>query len=106
MRFTVARPRPEAPGKGFHHLDRRADQILAAQSGDDDDLLTTKQVAAWFGASEQWFEIGRVKNYGPPFIRMSERIVRYRRDDVVKWLKQRAHTCTSDYRRRTERVGA
>ena len=45
-----------------HHLDRRAHQIAAVdQGGSGDDLLTTAEVAQWFGVSEAWLAIGRAK---------------------------------------------
>jgi predicted DNA-binding transcriptional regulator AlpA len=78
-----------------HHLDRRVDQLLrlagSADLPDDgsDALLTTKQVAAWLGVSDQWLEVGRCKGYGPPYIRLSQRNVRYPRAALLKWLKQR-----------------
>jgi hypothetical protein len=35
-----------------HHLDRRTKQIVAVDNGnEDDDLLSTEQVAEWFGVS-------------------------------------------------------
>lgn len=62
-------------------------------TGSDDDLLDTKQMAEWLGRSTQWLEIGRSKTdtggYGPPFIRISQRCVRYRRGDVKDWLHSR-----------------
>ena len=83
------------------HLDRRADQILRcdAAAGEDDDLLTTQQLAAWLGVSYQTLEIGRSRkgNVWPPFIRLSGR-VRYRRADVRAWLATRMHRDTNEYR--------
>lgn len=80
-----------------HHLDRRALQLLALANPaapptttKDDDLLSTKQVAAWLGVSEQWLELGRKKNYGPHYVRLGPRCIRYRRGDVIRWLKGRA----------------
>ena len=76
-----------------HQLDRRASQILATTDDildNDDNLLTTKQVAKWLGMSDQWLEIGRGKGYGPPYVRLSERGVRYKRSDVINWLKERS----------------
>ena len=76
-----------------HHLDRRADAIVAAagSTAAADALLNTSQVAAWLGVSEQWLEIGRSKGgYGPRFKRLGPRMVRYTRGDVVKWLKGRS----------------
>src|SRR5690348_14154410 len=65
------------------HLDRRAAE-LAAQQGDDDELLTTKQQANWFGTSEQWLTIGRHKGYGPPFLKIGN-MVRYQRGTSREW---------------------
>jgi predicted DNA-binding transcriptional regulator AlpA len=79
-----------------HHLDRRAGQLLAATlPEDDDDLLTTKQVADWLGMSDQWLEVGRGKGYGPPYVRLSARGIRYKRNDVVNWLKRRSRFAPS-----------
>lgn len=81
----------------MHHLDKRAANLIAQDAGDEDDLLTTKQLTDWFGVSEQWAEIGRSSGYGPRFIKLSPRRVRYRRSDVIEWLEERTHACTSDY---------
>ena len=84
--------------QGRHHLDRRAlDLIEATNEGSDDDLMSTVLVAVWLGVSPEWLEIGRTKGWGPPFLRLSPRRVRYRRGDVKKWLQERAYRCTSQY---------
>jgi predicted DNA-binding transcriptional regulator AlpA len=80
-----------------HHLDRRAASLITSTSGDLDDLLTTSETAHWLSLSTQWLEIGRCRGYGPPFVRVSPRCVRYRRRDVLAWLHQRTHARTSEY---------
>lgn len=81
-----------------HHLDRRAEAIVErGNEGDADDLLSTAQVAAWLGVSLQFLEIGRHRGYGPKFVRLSPRRVRYRRSDVLTWLKERTHAATNEY---------
>jgi hypothetical protein len=72
-----------------HHLDRRADRLLTEQ-GDDDDLLTTKQLADWFGVSQDWVAIARCKGYGPKWIHLGPRLQRCRRGDAREWLRDRA----------------
>ena len=72
-----------------HHLDRRAAKLID-EPGNDDDLLKTPEVAAWLGVSKEWVEIGRSAGYGPPFLNISPRMVRYRRGGVRKWLRKRA----------------
>jgi len=82
-----------------HHLDRRAAELAAegAEAGEPDQLLTTSDVAEWLGISTQWLEIGRGKNYGPKFVVLSTRRVRYRRTDVLAWLTERTHSHTAEY---------
>jgi predicted DNA-binding transcriptional regulator AlpA len=80
-----------------HHIDRRAHSIAAADNGDNDELLTTDQVAAWLGLSTQWLEIGRSKHWGPKYKRITPRMVRYMRSDVRKWLESRTHGSTAEY---------
>jgi predicted DNA-binding transcriptional regulator AlpA len=80
-----------------HNLDRRADAIASQGTGDPDDLLTSLQVAQWLRVSPQWVEIGRSKNYGPPFIKLGPRFVRYRRGAVRTWLIERTHASTAEY---------
>ena len=80
-----------------HHLDRRAGLLVEAGAGDPNDMLTTKQVAAWLGLSATTLEIWRTEGRGPPFVRLSPRMVRYRRSDVQAWLTERTHASTAAY---------
>lgn len=74
-----------------HFIDKHADRILAETVVDGaDDLLTTAQCATWLGVSVQFLEIGRGKGYGPPHILLAPRVIRYRRDEVHKWLRERS----------------
>jgi hypothetical protein len=74
-----------------HYIDRQADRILAEPVVDGaDDLLTTAQCATWLGVSIQFLEIGRGKNYGPPHVSLAPRVIRYRRDEVSQWLRERS----------------
>lgn len=85
------------PVPASHQLDRRAPDLIAQGGGDPDDLLSTSELSEWLGMSTAFFEIGRHKGYGPPFIRVSARRIRYRRVDVLEWLKARTHRSTRDY---------
>jgi hypothetical protein len=81
---TVTTPR-------VHHLDRFAlDLACGVAVGDPDELLNTKLVAGLIHVSTQWLEIARSGGYGPPFVRLSPRIVRYRRRDLIDWLRSRS----------------
>lgn len=77
------------------HLDRRAGALVRLGDGEADDLLSTEQVADWFGVSVVWLENNRTKgeDVAPPHIRIGRR-VRYRREAVIAWLKAREQTWT------------
>src|SRR5947209_7167432 len=82
-----------------HHLDRNAAALAEtiAAGGDPDDCFTDTRLAGMLDVTIQWCQIGRLKGYGPKFIRLSPRIVRTRRDDLVAWLRERTHQRTSEY---------
>ena len=71
--------------------------ITSTPEGADDDLLTTQQIAGWFGTSQQWVELGRAKGYGPPYVKLAPGIIRYKRSVVVEWLREREFKRTSEY---------
>ena len=74
------------------HLDRRAGKLAEEGAGHPDDLLSEKDIAEWFTVSEQWVTLSRMRGYGPPFLKVGPKMVRYRRDAVLAWLKSRTHT--------------
>jgi hypothetical protein len=83
-----------------HHLDNRAEELATSSyvAGlHDDDMLTTKQVAHWLGTSVQFLEQGRAQGYGPEFINLNEKIIRYRKITVVRFLQARTFKRVSDY---------
>jgi hypothetical protein len=80
-----------------HHLDKRACDLAESGGGDPGDLLSTKQVAAWLGVSPEWVEIGRHQRYGPKFLRLGPNVIRYRRGDVIAWLRERTFQSTDEY---------
>ncbi|WP_407189139.1 helix-turn-helix transcriptional regulator [Bradyrhizobium centrosematis] len=82
----------------FLLLDRRAQQIANMAIGADPDiLLDTRQTADWLGVSVPWLEIGRSKGYGPPFRKISAKLIRYRVGDLIQWLESRKHKSTAEY---------
>ena len=82
----------KSPPPQRHHLDRRAAAIAELLSGDDPErLMTTPETAKLLGVSTSWLEIGRMRNrnYGPPSIAVTPKMVRYRRRDVLIWIEER-----------------
>ncbi|HYU12570.1 MAG TPA: helix-turn-helix domain-containing protein [Stellaceae bacterium] len=85
-----------------HHLDRRAADIAEQSAGNADDLLSSSEVAEWLGVSTQWVEIARHRGFGPRWVRLSPRRVRYLRADVLAWLRERSHAATAEYARKAQ----
>ena len=55
-----------------------------------DDLLDQRQAATRLGLpSARTLEAWRLRGYGPPFLRLSPRLVRYRASDIEQWLAAR-----------------
>lgn len=77
-----------------HHLDRRAADLAAVSVGPLDELLSTRDLCDWLGVSVGWCEVARHKGFGPPFVKLSPRCVRYRRSDVLAWLESRGRRRT------------
>jgi predicted DNA-binding transcriptional regulator AlpA len=90
--------RPDVTGRRSFHLDKRASAIAATDGGEDgDDLLSSQEVSMWLGVSVAWLEIGRSKNYGPSYVRVSSKVIRYKRSDVRAFLNSRVHKSTAEY---------
>jgi predicted DNA-binding transcriptional regulator AlpA len=59
---------------------------VTPEAGNPDDLLSPGAVAEWLGLTEQWLQVARARNTGPGFIKLGEKSVRYRREDVRQWI--------------------
>jgi predicted DNA-binding transcriptional regulator AlpA len=51
-------------------------------------LLSTAEAADLTGLSTEWFYLARKKGDGPPYLRVTSRIVKYDRDDLLSWFRQ------------------
>jgi predicted DNA-binding transcriptional regulator AlpA len=62
-----------------------------ASGAADEALMTTEQLARLLGVDPSSVRRWRTSTpvQGPPFIRMSDRVVKYRRADVERWLDSR-----------------
>ena len=71
-------------------VDRHATMLAKEGAGNDDDLITSKELARWLRVSISWVEQSRKYSYGPPVIYISKNAIRYKRADVLAWLAERA----------------
>ena len=82
----------------YFHLDRRAAELSASAAFlDQDQLLNTKEVAAWLGVAPITLRIWRSKGEGPPITRVSRRGIRYQRKSVVEFLRDRTCRFASEH---------
>ncbi len=89
LEHSPTRQKPVRPKS--HHLDRRAATIVELLTErDPDQMLTTAETAELLGCSVSFLEIGRIRDYGPPARKITPRMVRYRRGDVLAWVQERA----------------
>lgn len=59
-------------------------------------LLSRDDIQDQYGLSRRWLEIAAVAGNGPAFIKISPRMVRYRRDTFERWLAERTMNSTSE----------
>ncbi len=76
-----------------YHFDRRISQILAIPQSEA--VLYTPDLAAWFGVSEICVKFWRLRKCGPPF-KASSHVVRYSREAVEQWLRDRQATLANE----------
>lgn len=59
-------------------------------------LLSEIAAAEALDVSPRTLQAWRARGGGPPFIRVSARCVRYRPDDIRRWIAERLRTSTSE----------
>lgn len=52
-----------------------------------DEILRTKQVAAWVGVEDSTLRVWRFQGTGPKWFKIGPRLVGYKRSDVEAWLE-------------------
>jgi predicted DNA-binding transcriptional regulator AlpA len=51
-------------------------------------LLKESEVAQWLGVSPRTIQGWRQRRKGPPHVVVSSRLIRYREDEILKWLNE------------------
>ena len=57
------------------------------------EYLTTTEAACYLSMSRQWFEIGRLRGYGPPYVKIG-RAVRYKKSTLDDFMAARVRNHT------------
>jgi len=63
--------------------------VIDAESIEASELLSTQETAVFLKCSIRHLEVLRLRGEGPPFIKVSSKIFRYLRRDLVRWLVER-----------------
>lgn len=58
-------------------------------------LMDTQATAQLLGVQPRTLEAWRTRGHGPPFVTLSPRCVRYRLEEVERWLNNRTAESTS-----------
>lgn len=61
-----------------------------------DRLIDERAAAAFLGFTVRALQNWRVRGGGPRFVKVSARAIRYRRLDLIAWIKERTRNHTSD----------
>ncbi len=59
-------------------------------------LLTTRQAAEFLGLKPSCLENWRWKGYGPSYVQVTRRAIRYQREDLDAFVQERRRSSTSD----------
>ena len=77
-------------------MNKNISSSLPQETGNETDnasghrrLLSRIEIEAEYGISRRWLELAAISGEGPPFIKVSPRMVRYRRNQLEKWLNDR-----------------
>jgi Protein of unknown function (DUF3631) len=84
MSRHVVQFRPMRRGKDFPDGPSRFAGSTTATTYCSFTLMTKQETARWLNVSNQFLEIGRIRGYGPPATVLSPRVVRYRKNAVLR----------------------
>lgn len=59
-------------------------------------LLSRNEIEDEYGLTRRWLELAALSGKGPPFVKVSNRMVRYRRGVFEKWVDDRTRLSTTD----------
>jgi len=69
---------------------------MAPTESQNNQLLTTHEVAARYRLSKSFWNSLRVRGGGPRFFRIGSKVF-YRKEDIERWLEGRCATSTAEY---------
>ena len=59
-------------------------------------LLSRDEIENEYGLTRRWLELAALSGKGPPFVKISNRMVRYQRGVLERWIADRTRISTAD----------
>lgn len=59
-------------------------------------LLSRNEIEDEYGLTRRWLELAALSGKGPPFVKISNRMVRYQRGVLERWIADRTRISTAD----------
>ena len=59
-------------------------------------LINEKEAAVFLGVTRRALQQWRLNGSGPKYVKISQRCVRYRRIELIKWSEERLRSSTSE----------
>jgi len=63
---------------------------------DSERLMTETEAAGFLGVTRRALQQWRLNGNGPKYVKISQRCVRYRRIELIKWSEERLRSSTSE----------
>src|SRR5690349_15819210 len=74
----------------YQHSSPTASTLREKAAGNPMFLLSREQVEDMYGLWRRWLELAAWRGHGPPIVKISRRMVRYRVGDIEAWLSKHA----------------
>jgi excisionase family DNA binding protein len=75
---------------------KRAIEEALREAAPIPEYMNTIEAARYLGVSKQFLEIARHRGGGPKFLKISSRMVRYKKSDLDEWMCSHRRESTSD----------
>ncbi len=85
-------------GGGAAHVSIRKEECMSIETTVSPEYFRTRETARYMGVSEAWLAAARSRGTGPAYTKL-HRGVRYSREDLEKFMKERRIASTAEGRR-------
>jgi len=76
--------------------DEQKESCTSTLEVDPERLITETEAADFLGVTRRALQQWRLNGSGPKYVKISQRCVRYRRIELIKWSEERLRSSTSE----------